>query len=99
MELEVLKTFPGINPEVTLDHFTEDEKTIIKKLSSQWYITNGGGQIKLGPTSTYRYFLMKPTDLFQEMFTIEDMENWDGDLSFFDKFKTKIDLYFRMADL
>lgn len=65
------KTFPGINPEVTISHFTENEQTIIKKLSSQWYITNGGGQVKLGPTSTYRYFLMKPADFFQEMFNIE----------------------------
>jgi hypothetical protein len=67
----VTKTFPGINPEVKLDHFTSDERAIIKKLSSQWYITNGGGQIRLGPTSTYRFFLMKPADIFQEMFNIE----------------------------
>ena len=65
------QTFPGINPEVKLDHFTDEEKAIIRKISSQWYVTNSGGQIRLGPTSTYRFFLMKPATIFQEMFNIE----------------------------
>ncbi len=38
-------------------------------------------------------------DLFEEMFSIEQISNWDGDLSMFDKFQTKIDIYFRMGDL
>ena len=37
--------------------------------------------------------------MFQDMFSIEDIEKWDGDISFFNTFKTKLDLYFRMADL
>ncbi len=37
--------------------------------------------------------------MFQDMFTMNDIEKWDGDLSFFNTFKTKLDLYFRMADL
>ena len=51
---------PGINLEVKLDHFTDNEKDIIKKLSGEWYVTNSGSQIQLGPKSKYRYFLMKP---------------------------------------
>jgi len=37
--------------------------------------------------------------MFEDMFKIDDIEKWDGDLSFFNTFKHKIDLYFRMADL
>ncbi|MDP2919184.1 MAG: hypothetical protein Q8O43_03060 [Dehalococcoidia bacterium] len=63
--------FSGINPQVTLGHFLEDEKRIITKISSEWYVTNGGGEIRLGPRSTYRYFLIKPTDFYREMFNLE----------------------------
>ena len=38
-------------------------------------------------------------DIFDDMFSLEDINNWDGDVSFFDKFKDKVDLYFKMADL
>jgi hypothetical protein len=38
-------------------------------------------------------------DLFDDMFSLDDINNWDGNTSFFDKFKDKIDLYFKMADL
>ena len=68
---EVHKTFPGVNTQVRLGHFTEDERAIIKRLSNEWYVTNGGGRVRLGPTSTYKFFLMKPTNVFQEMFNIE----------------------------
>ena len=37
--------------------------------------------------------------IFEKMFTIGDIEKWNGDLSFFDEFKSKLDLYFRMGDL
>ena len=63
--------FPGINPQVLLGHFQEDEKRIITKISREWYVTNGGGEIRLGPRSTYRYFLIKPTDFYREMFNLE----------------------------
>jgi hypothetical protein len=38
-------------------------------------------------------------NIFDDMFSLEDITNWDGDVSFFDKFKDKVDLYFKMADL
>lgn len=63
--------FPGFNPRVNLVHLTEDERKIVRRLSQEWYITKGGGVISLGTTSVYRYFLMKPTDRFQEMFNLE----------------------------
>jgi len=39
------------------------------------------------------------TDFFEELYTINDIENWDGDLSFFDRFKDRIELYFQMSEL
>lgn len=65
------KIYPGINPQVNLSHFLEDEQKIIKKFSAEWYITNSGGQFNLGPTSKYKYFLIKPTDNYKELFNIE----------------------------
>ncbi|MEE7627090.1 hypothetical protein V3O24_13035 [Methylobacter sp. Wu8] len=68
---ETSKVTPGINPNLNLEHFSEEEKNVIKKLSSDWYITNGGGVIKLAATSSYKYFLLKPTPTLQELFNIE----------------------------
>lgn len=34
-------------------------------------MTNSGAELRLGPTSIYRYLLVKPIDIFQEMFNIE----------------------------
>jgi hypothetical protein len=65
------KIYPGINPQVNLSHFSEDEQKIIKKFSAEWYVTNGGGQFNLGPTSEYKYFLIKPTDNYKELFNVE----------------------------
>lgn len=65
------KIYPGINPQVNLSHFLEDEKKIIRKFSAEWYVTNGGGQFTLGSTSEYKYFLIKPTDNYKELFNIE----------------------------
>jgi hypothetical protein len=39
------------------------------------------------------------TDFFEELYTINDIENWDGDLSLFDRFKDRIELYFQMSEL
>ncbi len=64
------KVYPGINPQVKLDHFADEEMEIIKKLSGEWYITNGGNEISLGTKSKYKYLLFKPTDHYKEMFNI-----------------------------
>ncbi len=37
--------------------------------------------------------------LFEGMFNLEEITQWNGDLSLFDKFKNKLDLYFKMGDL
>ena len=38
-------TFAGVNPELVWDLFTEDEQKVVKRMASQWYITNAGGKI------------------------------------------------------
>lgn len=62
---------PGFNPAVRLDRFPPEERGILERVSKDWYITNGGGEIALSPSSVYRYVLIKPVDMFQEMFNID----------------------------
>jgi len=62
---------PGIHPQIRLFDFPEEERRIIERLGKEWYVTNGGTELKLGPSSSYRYILIKPVDHFQQMFNIE----------------------------
>ena len=39
------------------------------------------------------------TDIFEQMYSEEQLKNWDGDLSLFDGFKKRIDLYFKLRNL
>ncbi len=63
-------TTPGINPQFLDSHFSNEEKDIIKILAKTFYVTNGGSQLYLGATSTYRYCLVKPTTYFGEQFNL-----------------------------
>ncbi|MBN1547393.1 MAG: hypothetical protein JW902_12110 [Syntrophaceae bacterium] len=65
------KVRPGMNPQVILTHFDNQERKIIERFTKDWYVTNGGGELWLSKTSNYRYALIKPTDIFQEMFNID----------------------------
>lgn len=65
------KVTPGINPQAKLSHFSKEETKIVLKFSGEWYITNGGGTFTLGRKSDYKYFLMKPTENYKELFNIE----------------------------
>ena len=65
------KVWPGINPLAPLNHFDTQERQIIERFAKDWYVTNGGGELWLSPTSNYRYALIKPIDIFQEMFNID----------------------------
>ncbi len=60
---------PGINPNVTLDHFNSEEKMVIDVLKDTFYVTNGGSQFKVSG-STYRYCLIKPTPYFSTFFKL-----------------------------
>jgi hypothetical protein len=37
--------------------------------------------------------------IFEELYKPEDVKNWDGTLAYFDEFKEKLDLYFKMSNL
>jgi len=64
------KTTPGIHPNFLIERFSGVEKSILKRLSNEWFLTSSGCEITL-VTSSYNYFLMKPTTIFGEMFNIE----------------------------
>ena len=63
------KTTPGIHPNFLMQVHEPIEQKILRKLSGEFFLT-GGGDIKL-LRSQYKYFLMKPTSVFTEMFNIE----------------------------
>jgi len=64
-------TTPGFHKMFRIDGFDKDEQSILKRLSKEWYLTNSGEAFSLGATSKYRFFLMKPTLIFSEMFNID----------------------------
>ncbi len=61
---------PGFHRAFNSVDYTESEQLILRKLSQEWYITKSGTPINLG-ASSYRYFFMKPTAIFSEMFNID----------------------------
>lgn len=65
-----IKTRPGINPAFIIDRFDNEERQIINRLSSEWYLTSSGKHLKMA-ASEYDYFLMKPTSVFHEMFNLD----------------------------
>lgn len=61
---------PGINPNILLDWFNDEERDIIEKLSEVFYVTNCGSNIVLG-TRFYKYCLIKPTAFFSKLFYLK----------------------------
>ena len=61
---------PGYHPSFSLTHFSEIERSVLKRLVSEFYLTNSGGAITLGK-SKYTYFLLKPTPEYGEMFNLD----------------------------
>lgn len=64
---------PGIHPAVQhklMGFYSDDEQEIIKKIGKEWYVTTGG-ELSIGLTSNYRYILIKPIEIYSEMFNIE----------------------------
>ncbi|MBT2658346.1 cold shock domain-containing protein [Bacillus sp. ISL-18] len=60
-------SFPGLSSGIKLSHFTQHERKIIERLGKEFYVTNGGGEINIAK-SKYRYFLVKPVGVYQELF-------------------------------
>ena len=67
---EIDRTSPGIHRSFQITRFGDREQKLIKRLANQWYLTSSGAHIRLA-ASRYDYFLMKPTQMFTEMFNIE----------------------------
>ncbi len=63
------KVTPGLHPNLVMTQFEFEEQSIIRKLSSELFVTTGGRITLL--KSEYRYFLVKPTPVFSEMFNID----------------------------
>jgi len=66
---------PGIHPQAkSLENFSDEEKSIAKRISLEWYITKCGdfwlGQSEKN-SSKYRFLLIKPTLNYQEMFNLD----------------------------
>jgi len=61
---------PGIHTSFDFSDFSEEERKIIERMSKDWYVTRSGSEIPLG-ASRYRYILLKPTDMFQQMFNLD----------------------------
>lgn len=63
------KVNPGINLHFNYDSFNEDERKIISLFKKSLYVTNGGTTFSIA-NSTYRYFLVKPTEEFSLTFNL-----------------------------
>lgn len=60
-------SFPGLRKGIKLEHFTDNERKIIERMGKEFYVTNGGGEISIAK-SKYRYLLVKPVGVYQELF-------------------------------
>lgn len=68
---ELINVYPGKHSSVIENHFSKQEKDIINVLSKEFYVTNGGGIITLTENSKYKYILIRPTDIYIEMFNLD----------------------------
>lgn len=68
---EQVKVYPGKHASVKEEHFSSQEKDIINVLSKEFYVTNGGSVITLTSNSKYKYILLRPTDIYIEMFNLD----------------------------
>ena len=69
MDTEIVH--PGINKQAILSQFSKEEFNIISLFAKEWRVTFGGEPIESGSTSQYKFFLIKPTRDYQELFNIK----------------------------
>lgn len=65
------KIYPGRHSSVKDSHFSQQEKNIINVFSKEFYVTNGGGVITITSNSKYKFILIRPTDVYIEMFNLD----------------------------
>lgn len=70
MTKDTSKTNPGMHTQFALGRFSNEEQKILQRLGREWYLTNSGSELRLA-TTRYNFFLMKPTQVFSEMFNID----------------------------
>jgi len=65
---------PGMHPNFELENYTDEEQKILNKLKHEWFLTRSSSKytppIVFG-ASVCRFFLMKPTTFFSEMFNLD----------------------------
>jgi GTPase SAR1 family protein len=66
-----MKVYPGKHPNFRSEHFTRQEIRIIDFFAREFYVTNGGREIRLGATSEYKYIIVKPTLVYEDMFNLD----------------------------
>jgi len=64
-------TTPGKHRMFKNGHFSDREKGIINTLAKEFYLTNGGEIVKLGYSSEYKYIILKPTNIYFDMFNLD----------------------------
>lgn len=64
------KLTPGVHPNVKTFHLSDEQDLIMRRFSLEWFVTYGGSKINLA-NSYYQFFLMKPTENYQELFNLE----------------------------
>jgi hypothetical protein len=64
-------TTPGKHRMFKNGHFSDREKGIINTLAKEFYLTNGGEVVKLGFSSEYKYIILKPTNIYFDMFNLD----------------------------
>jgi hypothetical protein len=65
-----MPTHPGVNSIFDLDHFPLGERQAIMRLAQQFYITRAAKSVAMG-NSSYRAFLMRPTDGMSAVLNVE----------------------------
>lgn len=62
---------PGIHPNFAYDLYSGEEQKIIRRFSTEWFVTSGIKPLVLSEKSTYRAFVGKPCDPSAKMFNLE----------------------------
>ncbi|TAU01490.1 ATP-binding protein [Rhizobium ruizarguesonis] len=62
---------PGIHPKFDFSDYSSDERKIIHRFASEWFITTSTRPLQLSEKSVYRAFLARPCEPISEMFNLE----------------------------
>jgi len=66
-----MPTHPGVNPLFDMKHFPLAERQPIMRLAQQFYITRAARPVQMSSNSSYRSFLMRPSDGMSAVLNVE----------------------------